>query len=145
MDEFTVRLAGAEDSEPFAKWIAESTQIPVEDVKASFKENNPTSVTLVIEKDGEVVLFAPVYAVARLAFIGFNPDKVGRDRLKAMDALKKTSQAFWGMHGITEIETLSLEGYPVAQWALKHGFTLEPRQVLKLSSKPASQGTESVH
>ena len=132
VDEYTVRLAGAEDSEPFAKWIAESTQIPVEDVKASFKENNPTSITLVIEKDGEVILFAPLYAVARLAFIGFNPEKLGRERLKAMDALKKASQAFWGMHGINEIDVLTMEGYPVAQWALKHGFAIEERQVLKL-------------
>jgi len=135
MDEYTVRLAGAEDSEPFARWIAESTQIPVEDVKASFKENNPTSITLVIEKDGEVILFAPLYAVARLAFIGFNPEKAGRERLRAMDALKKASQAFWRMHGINEIETLTMEGYPVAQWALHHGFTVEPRQILKLTDR----------
>jgi hypothetical protein len=135
VDEFTVRLAGAEDSEPFAKWIAESTQIPVEDVKASLKDNNPTSITLVIEKNGEVVLFAPLYAVARLAFIGFNPEMPGRERLKAMDALKKAAQAFWGMHGVNEIETLTMEGYPVAQWAMKHGFAVEPRQVLKLTTK----------
>ncbi len=143
-DEYTVRLAGADDSERFAKWIGGSTQIPVEDVKASLKENNPTSVVLVIEKHGEVVLFAPLYAVARLAFIGFNPEAAGRERLKALDALKKASQAFWGMHGVNEIETLTMEDYPVAQWALKHGFTLERRQVVKLVT-PSQPQSESVH
>ena len=128
-DEYTVRLAGADDSERFAKWIGGSTQIPVEDVKASLKE---------------VVLFAPLYAVARLAFIGFNPEAAGRERLKALDALKKASQAFWGMHGVNEIETLTMEDYPVAQWALKHGFTLERRQVVKLVT-PSQPQSESVH
>lgn len=134
MDEYTVRLANVDDSEPFAKWISESTQIPVEDVRASLKENNPTSVTLVIEKGGKVILFAPSYAVSRLAFLGFNPEVGGLEKLKALDAMKKAMQSFWGMHGVNEIETLTMEGYPVAQWALRHGFTLEGRQVLKLTN-----------
>lgn len=132
MDEYTVRLAGAEDSERFAAWISSSTQIPIQDVKASLKENNPTSVTLVIEKNGEVILFAPTYALAMLAFIGFNPEAEGREKIKALDALKKAAQAFWGMHGVNEITTLTREDYPIAQWALKHEFVPESRQLLKL-------------
>jgi hypothetical protein len=68
------RLADERDSAPFADWIGQSTQIPVEDVKASLKENNPTSVTLVIEDgNGKPILFAPTYCVAMLGFLGFNP------------------------------------------------------------------------
>jgi len=141
MDEYTVRIAGAEDSEPFARWISESTQIPVHDVLASLKQNNPTSVTLVIEKDGEVVLFAPTYALAMLAFIGFNPEKEGRERLRALDALKKAASAFWQMHGVNEIATLTREDYPIAQWALRHGFVQESRQVLKLINPSQLDGT----
>lgn len=136
--ELTVRIANENDAEPFAQWISESTQIPFEDVQASLKEFNPTSVTLVIECDGKVLLFAPTYAVALLGFIGFNPEADGRERVKALDAIKKAAQTFWGMHGVTTIATLSREDYPVAKWALKHGFGLEPRQVLVLTSKPES-------
>lgn len=138
LDHLTVRIANENDAEPFSKWIAESTNIPVEDVKASLKENNPTSITLVIECDGKVLMFFPTYAVALLGFLGFNPEADPRERLKAMEAAKRAAQAFWGMHGVTTIATLSREDYPVAKWALNHGFGLEPRQVLVLTSKPES-------
>jgi hypothetical protein len=137
-DNITVRISNENDSEAFAKWISESKDIPVEDVKASLKEANPTSVTLVIECDGKVLLFAPTYAVALLGFIGFNPDADPRERVRALEAIKRAAQAFWGMHGVTSIATLTREDYPVAQWALKHGFVKEPRQVLVLSSAPDS-------
>lgn len=131
----TVRIAGEGDAEKFAQWISESRHIPVEDVKASLKENNPTSVTLVIECDGKVLLFAPTYAIALLGFIGINPEATPRERMKALEAIKRAAQSFWGMHGVTSIATLSREDYPVAKWALGHGFSLEPRQVLMLTGK----------
>lgn len=136
--EFTVRIANENDAEPFAKWIAESRDIPVEDVKASLKEANPTSVTLVIECDGKVLLFAPTYAVALLGFIGFNPEAEPRERIKALEAIKRAVQAFWGMHGVTSVATLTKEEYPVAKWALNHGFVKEERQVFVLTSNPES-------
>lgn len=136
--EITLRIANENDAEPFSRWIAESTQIPFEDVQASLKEFNPTSVTLVIECDGKVLLFAPTYAVALLGFIGFNPEAEPRERVKALEAIKRAAQAFWGMHGVTTIATLSREDYPVAKWAAKHGFELETRQVLVLKSQPDS-------
>jgi hypothetical protein len=134
--DFTVRVAGAEDADLFAEWIGKSNDIPVEDIKASLKESNPTSVTLVIEHEGKVILFFPTWAVALLGFIGFNPEATPRERIKALDACKRSAQAFWGMHGVTSIATLTREDYPVAKWAMHNGFELEPRQVLVLSSKP---------
>lgn len=134
----TVRIATEADSEAFAKWIGESKDIPFEDVRASLKDANPTSVTLVIELDGKVLLFFPTWAVALLGFIGFNPEATPRERVMALDACKRSAQAFWGMHGVTSIATLTNEDYPVAKWALNHGFVKEERQVLVLSSKADS-------
>jgi len=136
--ELTVRVANENDAPAFSEWMAQSKDIPREDIEASFKENNPTSVTLVIELDGKVLLFFPTYAVALLGFMGFNPEATPRERLKAMEAAKRAAQAFWRMHGVTTIATLSREDYPVAKWAMNHGFGLEPRQVLVLTSKPES-------
>jgi hypothetical protein len=141
MKEPTVRIAEAKDSEPFAKWIGESTQIPMEDVQASLKENNPTSVTLVIEdENGKVILFVPTYAVAMVGFIGFNPEATERERVKGLHAMKKSLQAFWAMHGVTEIDTLTREDYPVAKWAMHNQFDVEPRQLLRLVYKPTLGG-----
>ena len=133
--EMTVRVAQASDSEQFAQWIADSTHIPSEDVQDSLKESNPTSITLVIEENGKTILFAPTYAIALLGFIGFNPETDLRERVRALDAIKRAAQAFWGMYGVTEIATLTMEHYPIAQWALKHGFELDPRQIVKLKMK----------
>jgi len=139
MKEPTVRIAAEKDAEPFANWIAASTQIPVEDVKASLKENNPTSVTLVIEDErGKVILAAPTYAVAMLGFIIFNPETTDLERGKGLAAIKKAAQAFWAMHGVTEIDTLTREDYPVAQWAMRHGFELESRTLLRLTYKKSA-------
>lgn len=134
--ELTVRIAQESDSEEFAEWISQSKHIPIDDVRASLKENNPTSVTLVIELDGKVLLFAPTYAVALLGFIGFNPDAEPRERIKALEAIKNAAQAFWGMHGVTSIATLTREDYPIARWAMNHGFEVDTRQVLVLKSVP---------
>lgn len=139
MKEPTVRIAEERDAEPFSSWIAASTQIPVEDVQASLKENNPTSVTLVIEDEhGKVILAAPTYAVAMLGFIIFNPETSDLERGKGLAAMKKSLQAFWAMHGVTEIDTLTREDYPIARWAMHHGFDLEPRTLLRLTYKKST-------
>ena len=133
----TFRLAEERDAEPFSNWIADSTQIPVEDVQASLKENNPTSVTIVIEdQEGKVILFAPTYAVAMLGFLGINPDSTPLQRGRALRALKGALQAFWKTYGVTEINTLTREDYPIAQWALANGFDVEPRTLVRLITKP---------
>jgi hypothetical protein len=133
----TVRIADASDAELFAEWIADSTHIPYQDVQDSLKESNPTSVTLVMEQDGKVLLFFPTYAIAMLGFIGFNPDTSDLERLRALDAAKRAAQAFWSTYGVTEIATLTKEHYPIAQWAMRHGFEMDERQIVKLKTKPA--------
>jgi len=129
------RLADEHDSQPFADWIGQSTQIPVEDVKASLKENNPTSVTLVIEDgQGKPILFAPTYCIAMLGFLGFNPDSGALERARALEVLRGTLQAFWKQFGVLEVAVLTKEDYPVAQWAAKHGFETETRQLMRMRS-----------
>lgn len=133
--QITVRLAQPEDAELFAEWIANSTNIPVQDVKDSLKESNPTSVTLVMEQDGKVLLFFPTYAIGLLGFIGFNPDTTPLERARGLDAAKGALQGFWKTYGVTEVATLTKEEYPIAQWALRHGFELDSRQIVKLRAK----------
>jgi hypothetical protein len=135
----TFRLADEQDSEPFSNWIAASTQIPVQDVEDSLKEYNPTSITLVIQDSaGKVILFAPTFAVARLAFIGFNPEASPLERARGLSCILGATQEFWKTHGVTEIDTLTKTDYPIAEWAIRHGFQLENRQILRLIAKPDS-------
>ena len=139
----TVRIADERDSQPFAEWIAASKHIPIEDVKASLKDANPTSVTLVVEQDGKVILFAPFYSIALLGFIGFNPDANPRERVEGLEKMRQAAQAFWGMYGVTTIATLSKEKYPIARWAMDHGFTVEKRQMFVLRGAPDVQLSRS--
>src|SRR5208282_5960715 len=95
-------------------------------------ENNPTSVTLVIEKNGVPILFAPFYCQMNLAFLGFNPTMQGSVRLRALRAMRNAAAAFAAIHGVKEITTESLPDYPVAQWAIQNGFDVSKRQTFTL-------------
>lgn len=125
------RFAEEKDSEAFAKWAVENPQIPQRDMLASLKSNNPTCVTLVVEKDGVPVLFAPIYCQINVAFLGFNPELEGKIRLQAMEAMQKCIAAFATLHGVREITVQTAKDYPVAKWAVKHGFKPEARQTFK--------------
>jgi hypothetical protein len=127
------RLAAPTDAENFAKWVAMNPLIEASDVAAAQKTANPTVIYFAAENpDGVVVTFAPVYVQAIIAHLGFNPDATSEDRKIALQLGINGIIEFFALYGIREIVTLSKEGYPVAQWALGHGFDLEPRQVLRL-------------
>jgi hypothetical protein len=132
MAEWRFRLAVASDAEAFRKWAIENVQVDRADLVATIKKNNPTVVFFAVEKDGVVQAFAPLYAQMILAYLGFNPDAEGKDKLRAMQMLIDGVSAFAVQYGVHEILTMSKEEYPVAKWAMKHGFDLEPRQALKL-------------
>jgi len=132
MSEWTFRLAQPTDAEAFSKWTGENTQIDDADKLAATKKNNPTVLWFAVEKDGVVQVFAPFYLQMAMPHLGFNPEAEWRDRLQGMQTLIDGMSAFAVQYGIREIITLSNEDYPVAQWAVKHGFDLEPRQLLKL-------------
>ena len=132
MSEWKFRLAEPADAEAFIQWRHANPQIDLADTLAAQKKNNPTVVIFAVEKDGVVQAFAPLYAQMVLAHLVFNPDAAGRDKLKAMKALINGVSAFAVQYGVREIVTLSKEEYPVAQWAMKHGFDMEPRQIFKL-------------
>jgi hypothetical protein len=125
------RGAGPDDAEAFAKWVENNSQIESADFTAASKQNNPSVLCFVVEKDGVAVAFAPVYFSLALAHLAFNPKADGRDKLEAMQRLLNGTVAFAVQFGIREITTLSKEDYPVAKWAVKHGFDLESRQLLK--------------
>jgi len=93
------------------------------------KENNPTSTVLVIEKDGEPVLYVPMYCTMRIAFLGFNPEAAASLRLEAMELMLKAVKLFAATYGVNEITTLTKSAYNVAQWAQAHGFTPEDREL----------------
>jgi hypothetical protein len=131
-NEWTFRLATPADAASFAKWIAENSSIDAVDKLAATHDQNPTVLWFVMEKDGIVQAFAPLYLQMTLPHLGFNPDAAAEDRKEALTRLMNGVSAFAVQFGIREITTLSKERYPIAKWAIAHGFDLDSRQVLKL-------------
>ncbi len=131
MSEWVFRGAEPTDAEALALWTLQNAQIEARDVDAAAKKNQPTVLYFVVEKDGVPVVSGPVYLQLALAHLIFNPEADGRDKLEAMQRLLSGTVAFAVQFGVREIVTLSQENYPVAKWALKHGFDLEPRQSFK--------------
>lgn len=127
---FNLRFANEDDAKPFAEWAAKHPDIPKKDIRASLTKNNPTSKVLVVEVDGKAILYVPVYCALRIAFLGFNPEITDEKvRVGSMNAMLLFIKAFAHEHGINEIDTLTLERYPVARWAKKHKFNVEDRQL----------------
>jgi|SRR5579864_6717311 len=132
MSEVKFRLAEPADAEAFKSWVSASPEIDPRDVKAAAKKQNPSVLYFVAESPaGKVVAFAPVYVQYALAHLAFNPKANADERRQAMETLLNGVMAFAVQDGIREIVTLSKEEYPVAKWAMQHGFDLEPRQLLK--------------
>lgn len=132
MSEWKFRAAEPADAEAFAKWSATNPQSDPQDLIAGTQSKNPTTVFFAVEKDGVVQVFAPLYAQMILAHLGFNPDADPKDKLRALGILLDGVSAFAVQYGVHELVTLSKEEYPIAQWALNHGFELDGRQLLKL-------------
>ena len=133
LEGYSIRFAVPEDSESFTRWATENPDIAVEDIQASFKENNPTCIVLVVEREGIPVLFAPFYCSLTLAYLGFNPDKIDeREKLTALEIMKRGAVGFALIHGIREINTTTTADRPVAKWAKKHGFEPDGRQLYRL-------------
>ena len=127
------RVAEPADAEAFTDWTMGSRLIDPRDAQAGLKKNNPTAVCFAVENDkGEVIAFAPVYCAAMLGHLAFNPRARASERLKALEVLKDGLMAFFVQFGIREIVTKSKAEYGVAQWALKHGFELDNRNLLTL-------------
>lgn len=131
MSEWAFRGAEPRDADAFAEWVETNPLIDPKDVTAAAKKNQPTVLYFVAEKDGVPIAFAPVYLQLAVAHMAFDPDADGRDKLEAMQRLLNGTVMFATQFGIREIVTLSEENYPVARWAIKHGFDVEPRQLLK--------------
>lgn len=129
---YNVRFAEPADSEAFVRWAIQNEKIDVKDIADSLKENNPTCVVLVVEKEGVPIVFAPFYCTLTLAYLGFNPDcNDMRARLDSLEVMKRAMSAFALMHGVREIDTFTSEDQRVAQWARKHGFIEEPRAIYR--------------
>ena len=132
MGEITARLAGPQDAEPLAKWALSNELIDMEDIKSSMIEENPTTVVLVVEQDGKVLLYAPIYCTMTLAFLAFNPEDTRRQKMEALAKMKDAISRFSLIHGVKELITYSKEEYGVAKWAVKNGFIPEDRTAFKL-------------
>lgn len=132
MSEWNFRLAEPADAEAFSQWIGSNTQIDDADKLAATKKKNPTVLWFAVTKDEVVQAFAPFYLQMTLPHLGFNPEVLSGDRQKALKVLLDGISAFAVQFGIREITTLSKEHYPVARWAMQHGFDVEQRKLLKL-------------
>lgn len=137
---FKVRFAGPQDAENFSRWAANNRFVDPGDIRDSLKASNPTSTVLVVEKNGIPILFAPFYATIVLAYLGFNPETDNaKDRVTALEIMKKAMMLFAELHGVREILTYTSADQQVAQWAEKHEFRPESRTAyrLKFSKKAA--------
>lgn len=132
MPNWKFRLAEPSDAEAFSRWSAENPQIDAADLLAGTKEKNPTVLFFVVEKEGVVVSFAPLYLQFALPHLGFNPEADGKDKLTALQMLIDGVSGIAVQYGLREIVTLSKPEYPVARWALKHGFEMDSRQQFKM-------------
>lgn len=133
MSKFDFRLATPEDAPAFAKWISESRNIDPKDIKAGLKENNPTAVYFVVTKDDVPVLFAPCFCTMTLAHLGISQDAEPIDKAEAMEVLVDGLSAFAVQYGVRELITYTNSPeYPIAKWALNHGFDLDERKTLRL-------------
>ena len=133
----TFRFAEPSDAESFVKWATENAAIDFRDMADSMKVNNPTCVTLVVERDGVPILFSPFYATMTLAYLGFNPDRDDpRERLEALETMLKAMSAFATLHGVREIGTFTNTDQMVAKWALRHGFKKEERSTFRYKIHP---------
>jgi hypothetical protein len=129
---YSIRFAESKDSDAFVRWAMENPAIDPRDILDSLKENNPTCVVIVVERDGIPLLFAPFYATMTLAYLGFNPDRNDvRERLESLENLLVAMTAFAKLHGVREINTMTSADQMVAKWAGKHGFEPEARQLYR--------------
>jgi hypothetical protein len=130
---WTFRFATAEDAQPLAEWAANNPDIPISDIEAGTREKNPTVAYFIVEHDGKIVLCVPAFCVLRIAYLNFNPEASERERIQAMEKMRLALIGFAASFGINSVETLSKEGYTVAKWAAKHGFSVEDRQLFALT------------
>lgn len=128
MKNINLRFANSEDAVPFAEWAANNEDIPRKDIESAMAA--PGLATLVVEIDGTPILYVPLYAVLNIAYLGFNPAARRTQRLVAMDAMLKALEEFARQNKISEVQTLSKEEYPIAKWAIKHGFKVDSRNPL---------------
>jgi hypothetical protein len=122
---FTYRLATPADAPLVEQWAINNPDIPRADIFATHR--NKTG-ALVVEEDGVPVLVVPFYMLMQLAYLGFNPEASPKSRIKAMQMMLRALAEYCTKIGINEIQTMSMEGYPVAKWAVKHGFEKEDRE-----------------
>jgi hypothetical protein len=136
IDGWTFRFAEPKDAESFSAWVARNPQIDPADIEAASQKNNPTVTYLVIEHQGEPVMFMPVYLTMRIGYLGFNPAADKERREGAMEIMLQAVKAFALAYRIGSIDTLTRSGIPVAEWARAHGFNQDPRELFTLQIHP---------
>lgn len=126
------RFAEPADAEAFSRWAGMNPQVDEADLQAALRDKNPTVLFFAAEKDGVVQAFAPIYLQAVLPHLGFNPDTPDKDKLRSLQVLIDGVSALVVQYGVREIVTMSKPEYPIARWAVKHGFEVDERQQYKL-------------
>lgn len=131
MSEYTCRAAVPEDAPAFAEWVQNNPQIAPADVDAGLRKNSPTSVVLVVEKDGKPIVFAPFICVMQLCHLGFSPEAQASEKMRALNMMLDFAIAFAVQFGVRQITTLTREDYGVAKWAATHGFEKDGRELFR--------------
>ena len=134
MSNYTFRLAEERDADMVSRWVSENPQISLEEVRAGSKEQNPSTLYFIVERDGVPVVFAPVYPQWTFAHLGFSPESSAETRKQALRTLVDGTIAMaLQMGNVRELTALTLPEFPVAQYAVKQlGFEWESRRLIRL-------------
>jgi hypothetical protein len=130
--EFTFRFAEPKDADSFSLWVAENPQVDRTDVATASIKENPSTTYLVIERDGEPVMFLSAFLVMRIGYLGFNPAADAETRKAAMELMLHKLQELAALFSISTIDVLTKSSYSVAEWARAHGFDPDPRELFSL-------------
>jgi len=142
----TNRMITPEDFELFSKWSLQSG-VDIEDVQATLR-NRTTFVIVTCESDTDgaekVICFTPVYAVARIGFVAFNPEATIRERVAALPSQVESIKKIVSHFGLDDIYALGAPFCPIARWCSANGFEPERRTFLVMKDAKSHPPSEAV-
>lgn len=115
----TVRFANADDTELFAKWVNENTDITEADKKVL---KYPTTITMVIEEDGHPILFMPLALSFLISFLAFKPSLQAREAVEAVQAALEGLTNLGNSTGVCEVYVFPKPQCPLKKWTLQNNF-----------------------
>jgi N-acetylglutamate synthase-like GNAT family acetyltransferase len=121
-----VRMATPEDAEKMAEWIQRTPNNGFDPAIADY----PGLMVLVVEKDGEPIMYLPVHPVLCIESVACKPGISGREYIEALLQVKSATEHIARQNGIREIYTSSVYE-PMAKTLRRHGYATMPGTLRK--------------